>query len=77
VLTTTDRTTPAAELIAAYLARWEVEVQLRDETTLLGVGQAPLRKQQPVAHAPALWVAAYAGWLWSQMRVFGGRRCIV
>jgi hypothetical protein len=42
-LITTDLTTPAAELIAAYLARWEVEVNFRDEKTLLGVGQAQVR----------------------------------
>jgi hypothetical protein len=33
-LITTDLTTPAAELIAAYLARWEVEVNFRDEKSL-------------------------------------------
>lgn len=73
-LITTDRTTPAAELIAAYLARWEVEVNFRDEKTLLGVGQAQVRNPQAVARAPALLVAAYAMLLWSSIRVFGDRR---
>ena len=59
-LITTDLTTPAAELIAAYLARWEVEVNFRDEKTLLGVGQAQVRHPQSVARAPAFLVAAYA-----------------
>ena len=73
-LITTDLTTPAAELIAAYLARWEVEVNFRDEKTLLGVGQAQGRHAQSVARAPAFLVAAYSMLLWSNIRVFGDRR---
>jgi len=73
-LITTDLTTPAAELIAAYLARWEVEVNFRDEKNLLGVGQAQVRSPQSVARAPAFLVAGYAMLLWSSIRVFGDRR---
>jgi hypothetical protein len=73
-LITTDLTTAAAELIAAYLARWEVEVNFRDEKTLLGVGQAQVPHAQSVARAPTFLVAAYAMLLWSNLRVFGDRR---
>jgi hypothetical protein len=73
-LLTTDLTTPAAELIAAYLARWEVEVNFRDEKTLLGVGQAQVRSPRAVARAPAFLVACYALLLWSNIRVFGDHR---
>jgi hypothetical protein len=73
-LITTDLTTPAAELIAAYLARWEVEVNFRDEKTLLGVGQAQVRNVQAVARAPAFLVACYGMLLWSSIQVFGDRR---
>jgi len=73
-LITTDLTTPAHELIAAYLARWEVEVNFRDEKTLLGVGQAQVRSPQAVARAPAFLVACYAMLLWSSIKVFGDRR---
>jgi hypothetical protein len=73
-LITTDLTTPAAELIAAYLARWEVEVNFRDEKTLLGVGQAQVRHAQSVARAPTFLVAAYSMLLWSNIRIFGDRR---
>jgi hypothetical protein len=73
-LITTDLTTPAAELIAAYVARWEVEVNFRDEKTLLGVGQAQVRNPRAVARAPAFLVACYAMLLWSSIRVFGDRR---
>ena len=61
-------------MIAAYLARWEVEVNFRDEKTLLGVGQAQVRHPQSVARAPAFLVACYAMLLWSAIRVFGDRR---
>jgi hypothetical protein len=73
-LITTDLTTPATELIAAYLARWEVEVNFRDEKTLLGVGQAQVRSPQAVARAPAFLVACYALLLWSNILVFGDHR---
>jgi DDE superfamily endonuclease len=73
-LITTDLTTPATELIAAYLARWEVEVNFRDEKTLLGVGQAQVRHPNSVERAPALLVAAYAMLLWTNIQVFGDRR---
>ncbi len=73
-LITTDLTTPAAELIAAYLARWEVEVNFRDEKTLVGVGQAQVRSPQAVARAPAFLVACYALLLWSNIVVFGDHR---
>jgi hypothetical protein len=73
-LITTDLTTPAQELIAGYLARWEVEVNFRDEKTLLGVGQAQVRNPQSVSRTPAFLVACYAMLLWSSIRVFGDRR---
>lgn len=73
-LITTDLTTPAAELIAACLARWEVEVNFRDEKTLLGVGQAQVRHPQAVVRAPAFLVACYSTLLWSSLCVFGDRR---
>lgn len=73
-LLTSDLTTPATELIAAYVARWEVEVNFRDEKTLLGVGQAQVRNPQAAARAPAFLVACYALLLWSNILVFGDHR---
>jgi hypothetical protein len=37
-LLTTDRSTPARQLLQVYLDRWEIEVNHRDEKTILGVG---------------------------------------
>jgi hypothetical protein len=73
-LITTDLTTPAQELIAAYLARWEVEVNFRDEKTLLGVGQAQVRNAQSVSRTPAFLVACYSMLLWSSICIYGDRR---
>ena len=72
-LITTDLTTPAAELIAAYLARWEVEVNFRDEKTLLGVGQAQsaVPSRRPRARLPG---GLYRMLLWSSIGVFGDQR---
>ena len=73
-LVTTDLTTPAAELIAAYLGRWEVEVNFRDEKTVLGVGQAQVWSARAVSRAPALLVACYSMLLWSAIAVYGDQR---
>lgn len=48
------------EVLQAYLWRWEIEVNFRDEKTLLGCGQAQVRTSEAVAKAPAFSVAMYA-----------------
>ena len=73
-LITTDLTTPVAILISAYIARWEVEVNFRDEKSLLGVGQAQVRSPKSVERAPFFLVACYALLLLSSIEVFGDRR---
>ena len=47
-------------LIETYLHRWGIEVNFREEKTLLGVGQAQVRCPESVESAPAFSVAAYA-----------------
>jgi hypothetical protein len=56
----TDPQLPLSQLIQAYLWRWEVELNFRDEKTLLGVGEAQVRTPAAVETVPALIVAAYA-----------------
>jgi len=73
-LITTDLTTPVQELIAAYLARWEIEVNFRDEKTLIGVGQAQVRHPLSVERVPQFLVACYAALLWAEIQVFGDQR---
>ena len=56
----TDPELPLDRLLQSYLWRWEVELNFRDEKTILGVGQPQVRVPAAVETAPALMVAAYA-----------------
>ena len=65
----TDLELPLEQLLQAYLWRWDIEVNFRDEKTILGVGQAQVRSESSNQNAPALAVAAYAMLL---LASFGG-----
>lgn len=56
----TDPRLPLSQLLQAYLWRWEVELNFRDEKTLLGVGEAQVWTRAAVETVPTLIVAAYA-----------------
>ena len=67
----TDPTLPLTQVLQAYLWRWDIEVNLRDEKTVLGVGQAQVRHVNAVQHVPATAVAAYALLLLAAARAYG------
>jgi hypothetical protein len=67
----TDQALEPRQIIEAYFQRWDIEVNFRDEKTLLGVGQAQVRAATSVESAPALTVAAYGILLVSAQRAFG------
>lgn len=48
------------QLLQSYIWRWEIELNFRDEKTVLGVGQAQVRTHSAVESVPALLVASYA-----------------
>jgi hypothetical protein len=48
------------QLLQFYLWRWDIEVNFRDEKTLLGVGEAQVRHPESCQRVPATAVAAYA-----------------
>ena len=54
----TDSRMALAEFLQQFLWRWDIEVNFRDEKTLLGVGQAQVRTASSNQNAPALAVAA-------------------
>ncbi len=56
----TDLELPLERLLQAYLWRWEVELNFRDEKTVIGVGEAQVRSKAAVESVPAFVVAAYA-----------------
>lgn len=56
----TDNNLPIDKLLQAYLWRWEIEVNFRDEKTLLGCGEAQVRNPNSAEKVPAFTVAAYS-----------------
>lgn len=56
----TDPNLAIDKLLQAYLWRWEIEVNIRDEKTLLGCGKAQVRSEKSVEKLPAFIVAIYA-----------------
>lgn len=67
----TDPNVSIQQILQAYIWRWDIEVNFRDEKTLLGVGQAQVRHNRSVENVPALAVAAYAMLLTSATQAFG------
>ena len=67
----TGPTAPIEKILQAYVWRWDIEVNFRDEKTLLGVGQAQVRNIASVEKVPAAAVAAYAALLLAGIRAFG------
>jgi hypothetical protein len=47
-------------IVQSYLWRWEIELNFRDEKTVMGAGQAQVRTAESVEGVPQLVVAAYA-----------------
>lgn len=70
-LLTTDLTTPAEELIQAYLGRWQIEVEHRDLKTGLGVGHAQVWNDNSVARLHAAHVALWSMTKLAALRTFG------
>jgi hypothetical protein len=62
---------PLSELLQIYLWRWDIEVNFRDEKTILGIGQAQVRTEASNQNAPALAVAAYTLLLLAGIQVYG------
>jgi hypothetical protein len=55
-----DPQMPLKQVVQAYVWRWEIELNFRDEKTVMGVGEAQLRTSGAVQSAPAFVVASYA-----------------
>lgn len=67
----TDPDVPIALLLQAYIWRWDIEVNFRDEKTLLGVGEAQVRTPQAAQKVPATAVAAYSLLLLAAAKAYG------
>jgi len=69
----TDTDISIQEVLQAYIWRWDIEVNFRDEKSLLGVGQAQVRKESSVEKVPELIIATYAMLLLAANKAFGTR----
>lgn len=49
-----------ATLLQAYLWRWEIEVNFKDQKTILGCGQAQVRTEEACEKVPAFLTSVYA-----------------
>jgi hypothetical protein len=70
-LVCTDPRMTLEDLLQDFLWRWDIEVNFRDEKTILGVGQAQVRTEASNQNAPALAVAAYAMLLVASTQAYG------
>jgi hypothetical protein len=64
----TDPTMDLRAVVQGYIQRWDIEVNFREEKTLLGVGEAQVRNADSVEAVPALQVASYAMLLLATLR---------
>jgi DDE superfamily endonuclease len=69
----TDPRLPLEQVLQYYLWRWDIEVNFRDEKTILGVGQAQVRTEASNQKAPALAVVAYALLLLAAHKTYGAQ----
>jgi len=70
----TDPNLDLPTLIQAYVYRWEIEVNHRDEKSFIGVAQGQVRTPQAAARLPQLQVAAYALLLLASILAYGFQR---
>ncbi len=67
----TDPDLPIDKLLQAYLWRWGIETNFRDEKTLLGTGQAQVRNPAAVKAVPQMMVGAYSLLLLAGIKLWG------
>jgi hypothetical protein len=67
----TDPDLDPQQVLKAYVSRWDIEVNFRDEKQLLGFDEAQVRNPASAAIAPCFAVAAYSILLLAAVRAFG------
>jgi hypothetical protein len=67
----TDPELSLQDILQEYVWRWDIELNHRDEKTILGVGQAQVRNPNSAQSVPAMAVAAYALLLIAAVKAFG------
>jgi hypothetical protein len=69
----TDPMIAADKLLQAYLWRWDIETNFRDEKTILGTGEAQVRNPASTRALPQMTVASYALLLLAGVKLWGVR----
>ncbi|MCE2982637.1 MAG: hypothetical protein LW832_03620 [Parachlamydia sp.] len=72
-LLATSTQVPVEILIQAYLDRWQIEYNHRDEKSILGVGQAQVWNELSVKKQPAFHVAVYSALLMANVIAYKDR----
>ncbi|KAF0153814.1 MAG: hypothetical protein FD159_2759 [Syntrophaceae bacterium] len=70
-LVVTDPNIDVKDAVKAYLSRWDIESNFRDEKQLIGIGQAQVRSQSAIDTAPAFAVASYSLLLLAGANTYG------
>jgi len=65
---------PLHTLLQAYVDRWEIECNHRDEKSLIGVGQGQVRNPQAVVRLPQFQVASYSLLMLASILAYGFQR---
>lgn len=66
----TDNEMSPEEILQNYIWRWEIEVNIRDEKTLIGCGQAQVRNEHSAADVPSFVSAMYAFLLLASIKAY-------
>ena len=69
----TDTNLNVQKLLQSYLWRWEIEVNFRDQKTILGCGKAQVRSMQSVERVPSFIAAIYGFLLIAAHRTYKTR----
>lgn len=70
-LVCTDPALLVEDFLQDYLWRWDIEVNFRDEKTILKIGQGQVRNEHSTQAAPALGAAAYSLLLLAAAQAYG------
>lgn len=70
-----DMEIPLEKLVQAYVWRWGIEGNFRDEKQIIGVGDAHVRKESSVESLPQFLVATYAIAQLAAMKAHGDGSC--
>ena len=69
-----DIKTPVEQLLQYYFLRWDIEVNHRDEKSLLGLGDAQMRAPKSVVRSPQFAVIVYSLLLLASINAYGPQR---